>query len=234
MVFPVVGDYAVTNYEYSSESTFDINSPSSSSGDGLLLFVSQRNVGISDWGGYTKLFDRGNYAGLAVGYRDADGSEGSTFQIALNSADSLGAIVLRLDQGTYTPFADTPPEFSARNMSGNLPNPGELIPTWGSATTLWFTAITTMAGEDDFVLIQQRPDDFTNITEVTTHYSSSSRGPFMLSVEQRPFETNALDPTRYAVSGNDYESTLSTLAIRPGSGVVPPSHDYAGFGSVII
>lgn len=108
----------------------------------FLIYGSDNNIPSSAPSGWTELYNAGTGAsGLAIYYRIADGSEGSTVSIPRSSTSNCDAVSFRVSGCFGTPEVASPATGSSAN-----PDSSNLAPSWGVQDTLWFSCYAMNGG----------------------------------------------------------------------------------------
>lgn len=207
-VYPQVVSTNTSNVDTSSTSR-PIDLPTSySAGDLLLLFVStQLNATgtISTPSGWTSGFQTQNGAtqqAMALFYKVADGTEGSTVTFTISSASRLIGNAYALQAGTYTGV----PACSSAGDSGasTSADPPSLTPGAGSQKYLWFAAVALGPNDTPTGL----PTGFGN--QITALLSGANR-PTLSSCRQE-LEASTLDPSAFTIPSSRF--VVATVAVQ--------------------
>ncbi len=173
------------------------------SGNIIFGFVSLPDDGIGfSWpAGWTELAENGAGGGSgSVGYRIADGTEGSTITVTLDTA-SLGVWATILVTGSK----ETAPEINTVELdSGTGIDPGSLTPSWGTKENLWF-AIMLSDGN-----IGSGPTSPTNYTEIMERRNAQGS----IVVAERLLSAASENPGQFSTSNSKFHIAW-TLAIEP-------------------
>jgi hypothetical protein len=182
-------------------------SPDVAAGDLLVVVVPYDGGGGTTWpAGWTKVLDRANGShALAIGYRKADGTEGTTVTITTAAEQAVG-FSYRVTGWDGT----TPPELAVATGLNTTPDPPALTPSWGSANTLWIAAYGINGGPGTSGTTSPLTD---NKLWARTGGSGASGG----AVCSQQVTTATLDPSPFSSSTND-AWVAATLAIRPTAG----------------
>lgn len=148
MAFPVVE--TVSSGTTAASTSHALTLPSGIASGDLLVAEFATTVSVTSiaWAtGWTEIgewYHASNYPQASVAYRVADGTEGSTVTVTIDSA-KMAAFVIRRISGHNS----TAPEVStgAEGDSAN-PDPDSLTPSWGSKDTLWIAG-EAVAGKDN-------------------------------------------------------------------------------------
>jgi hypothetical protein len=167
----------------------------------LAVFPYDGGAGATWPAGWTEIADRANSShGLAVAYRIANGTEGSTVTVTTAAELAVG-FVYRIT-GWH---GSAPPEIATAIGSSATPDPPSLTPTWGSGNTLWLAAYGINGGpnaEPTYPLTQNR-------RWARTGGSGASGG----ALASQAVVAATLDPGTF-VDGANNAWAAATIAIR--------------------
>lgn len=156
---------------------------------------------------------------LWIGYRNADGTEGSTVSFDLNIPSNFSCRITRYS-GHH---ASSPPELStiATAAGTTSPNPPSLTPSWGAADTTWEAIVGAMASDT----VTAYPANFTD----GTNDQASGIDAVELGVAYREENATSQDPGAFTMNGN-FDTAAATLAIRPAPPAVSRGLMMMGMG----
>ena len=106
------------------------------SGDMLLVMLALDGTSISNWDitkDFTEILALDNsQLNLAIAYRIADGTEGSSVTFDHPGSSDKAHIAYHIKGNS-----SSAPQITNDNRDGTDPNPPNLTPSWGSKSTLW-------------------------------------------------------------------------------------------------
>jgi hypothetical protein len=180
-------------------------------GDLLLACLSTRAALFTWPAGWTEFEEVDNGPGtqtMGIGYRIADGTEGSTFTVTSTSGTfNTTWGIYRISQW----HGSTPPEkgVAATTSAGTTINPPSLSPSWGSNKTLW---IAVAAGLDagGGSPLSSYPTNY--VLNQLDQFSATQNG---VSLAVRKIEAASEDPGVFSYSGGGQFRSAQTVAIRP-------------------
>lgn len=210
MAFPVVEATATTVNETRATS-HPVNLPSGiTAGDLLLMaFYSRGSVTITWPSGWTEVDQYAYTAGVknvtgGIAYRIADGSEGSTVTVTINSSRRIAAVIWRIS-GADTAVA---PEFSRQAGDSTNPDSPALTPSWGAVDTLWLS-------------IEGHTNGASSVTSYPANYSggvqalsSGSAGRADAAGAYRQLNASSEDPGQFTIA-NTASWVAYTVSISP-------------------
>lgn len=209
-----------TSAELSAVSSHTISLPASiSSGDLLIVYFGTAIPDDRDPqfpAGWTRFFwideIRGSDAGLAGGYRQADGGEGATITITTTGTTKSAHVSFRIT-GHEDPSTQAPEATTAENTNSQSDSPS-LTPTGGAKDYLWFSA-SGRTIDDAGVLTQ--PASYGNVLEKS---GGTGSGGILTSTSRRELNASSEDPAAWSGGDTAAEWGAATVAIHPGA---PPS-----------
>jgi hypothetical protein len=217
MAFPQV---AATNSGASTVNQTDhaVNLPSGIvSGDLLIvLFGADSNEEVGWPGGWTELIDlnANTESTLSIGYRIADGTEGSTITVTTGTSEASVHQSYRI---TGHAGAGTPPQVSAGagGLSSNA-NPDGLTPTGGAKDYLWI-AFAAIDGSGNQPTVAP-----TNFTNLFAQESPGGSGHVCMGAARLELNAASQDPGTFTSPSDDWNAC--TLAVHPAAEVtvLPP------------
>ncbi len=219
MAFPVI---ATTN-TYSDAvggTSHAVNLPTGISvGDLLLIFMSINNGStITDPSGWVVLESHLNNDDHRIYARIADGSEGSTVTVTLNTTKMASAVSYRITGGRNGTSSSEIAVSSAVDASTTTPDPPNLAPSWGSDDNLWIAL--TLASDGNWTLSSYP----TNYTLGQQNVQTDSGAGNSVTVAARNLTASSEDPGVFTCITSRTRSSY-TLAIRPA----PPSASFGWF-----
>lgn len=216
MAFPsVAGTPAVT--EFGGASSHSISLPSGIQAGEILLMAIGHHRADRPWStpsGWTGLAQdaRGSTSSgcrMAVFYRVATGSEGSSVTVAADGTAHGAAIVFRVTD------YDGAPEAQITNDRSSTPSPPNLAPSWGSADTLWF-ALAVNSPEQT---LSSYPSGYSGgVTGVGTNAGSGSNDDSRTSAAYRQLTASSEQPGSFGIS-----TTVHWIAATVGFKGAAPS-----------
>lgn len=197
--FPVVE--ATNTGNGSSGTSYAVPLPAGiAAGDLLVIIVGvNATATLTTPSGWTQLANA--FSGtqrLAVYYKIASGSEGSTVSVTASASASWATNSYRISNYQGTPEAGTP-----ATGSSTAPNPPSLSPSWGSAKTLWIAA----AANNGAASFSGTPANYGNqITGSASLVKTTS--------VRRELEASSDDSGAFTLSSSNVW-VAHTIAIRP-------------------
>lgn len=213
---PTVAATAVTA-DVTTGTTQVINLPSSISAGDLLLVTfygsGLDSVPHTTATGWTQLLDKviqTNLAHMYVGYRIADGGEGSTVTFTTDVTENAGGCAYRITGWHGT----TPPEISTgvESAASTAPDPDAVTPSWGAEANL-FIAVGGADGTNvDFTVYPTNYDG----SQITSPTHTSGGGACALAT--RALTATSDDPGAFTIDTSVIWAA-ATIAVRPGTTV---------------
>lgn len=212
--FPTVAATNTFDNTGSNNSSTNCSLPASIvAGDLLIVFIGSGRYDAvyntpSGWGqlfqGNTgDIGELDDAANLAIFYKIADGSEGSSVTITnSSSARSLGVSLKIRDYSGV-------PEIATDTGESLAPNPPILSPSWGNTSTLWI-ALAAFSPED--VALVSRPINYAET--VTKEAKAGGSFAISTSVVQRNFISSQENPGSYTLDASAFWIS-ATIAIKP-------------------
>jgi hypothetical protein len=163
MAFPVVETTAESSLA-TAGLTHVVTLPTGITADDFLLVLINKGVAVATFNalaGWTELVDENLANGMAILYREADGTEGATISLTSSASTRSAHISFRIsghDVGT------TPGISTVATGTSTAPDATTCTPAGGAKDYLWIT-LFGMAGEQQ--------DDDTLVTTFPTNYSSN-------------------------------------------------------------
>lgn len=218
MAFPSV---AATNIgsSTSAATSHTVNLPASiASGDLLIvLFAHKDDVnGCSFPAGWTKFKEAiqgsGSNACLAVAWRKADGTEGSTITVT-TVASSRQAHASRRITGAADPTVTAPEALDSTGTNTANPDPPSLTPTGGAKDYLWIAAFASSHGR----ITSSLPTNYsTNVGDGSNSGTATHVG---IGSGTRQLNAASEDPGTFTTTAGSVEEVASlTIAIHPAAG----------------
>lgn len=244
MAFPTVQSTA-SSVEASAPTSHTVDLPGSiSTGDFLLVFF---GVALPDgvtvtWptgDGWAELawahFDGGGDAGVSVGYKEADGGEGSTITVTTNTGTNSCHLAYRIT-GHEDPSTQVPEATTASNSNSQIDTP-DLTPTGGAKDYLWFSAGGKSVGNE--LGVMSAPTNYTNLFE---HADGGGSAGIHTIASRRELNASSENPGAYSGGAATAEWGGVTVAIHPAgdeaAGITRPAMSdeemFATHGGVII
>ncbi|HIP73391.1 MAG TPA: hypothetical protein EYH05_18580, partial [Anaerolineae bacterium] len=141
MTFPVV---SATNSGVDGANTtlHTINLPANiNSGDLLLAFFCVDGPRTTTWpSGWTKIVDdvaANTFSAVAVAYRVADGTEGSTISVTSSASEQSSHVTYRITNW----HGASPPEAASAIANTQTPDPPSLTVSWGADDNLFVAGV---------------------------------------------------------------------------------------------
>jgi len=203
----------VLGRETTNTTSHTISMPSGlSAGDLLLVFIATDGDNtISNWDGLTELENasNGTAVSLSVGYKIADGSEGSTLTFTTTSNEQSVYIACRITgYGT--------PQISAVNSGTSInPVPNSLSPSGGA---LDYMCISLM-GSDRDKTVSSFPSDYPS---ENFQYTATGANGVTCAMAKKELNDSTITSNQYTISGS--EQWLSFLVVVPPPA---PASNYA-------
>ncbi len=208
MAFPVVEGTA-TSEETSDVTAHTVSLPSGIVSGELLVvwfsgvkFTSYTHSFPGDWVEISD--DYVDKTGGAVAYLNADGTEGSTFEVTTSSAIQSGHVAFRMSGAGDTPEIAV----LAASSADEFPDPPDLTPSWGSADTLWLAS--HMASQGKWVAT---PANYDNLILSPT-FGASNFG--QVGVARRELAATSENPAAFEIDWSSDFWIAQTVAIEPG------------------
>lgn len=217
MAFPQVVD-TNTSIVTPSGTSHTVDLPANiSAGDLLLVFFSTDGDNtISDWDGFTELFNlsNGTFASLSVGYKKATGGEGGTITITTTSSEHSAHVSYRIT-GHADPDSQAP-EASTGAVDGSAnPNPDSLTPTGGAKDYLWIAVEGNDDGTDTVISYPTGYDD----NQFTIGTANSSFG-CAIGIGSKEENDTSDDPGTFTIPPEQW--VACTVAVHPAGEEPPP------------
>lgn len=177
-------------------------------GELLLIFFSESagtGATVNAPAGWTKLVESNNGAnnGLAVLYRFADGSEGTSVTVTTSGSTKSSHLSYRIS-GASSPVTSTP-----ATGASTAPNPPQLIPSDGKLPYLWFA----VAGWDGTPTATAYPTNYTNGQQTGTSGGQATTNCGVAAAE-RQLTADSEDPGAFTLSASD-DWVAFTIAVPP-------------------
>ena len=215
MAFPVVETTNTTNGTGASVSPV-VNLPTGIVSGNLLIALFRTADGTSGVGwpaGWTELIestaDASNDA-IAIGYRQADGTEGTTITLTTSSA-KFAAIAYRIS-GAENPTTQAPQISTVVTGTTTSPDPGSLSPTGGAKDYLWLW-MGGWEGEQTSPPAGN-PTNYTNPLGANSGTGGAIPTNCRVASAQRTLNAVSEDPGFWTISVSD-DWTAWTLAVHP-------------------
>ena len=210
MANPVEEARATTISEGTATTSAVINLPSGiTSGEGLLVTISVNDIPGSTFpGGWTELFNiptSADKATLICGYRDADGTEGSTITVTLSTSEQFSAVAARY---SGVDFGTNIPEY----VTGVTDDPANITPAGGA---LDYKILAPIAIDTNLTTITSFPSGYSNTLDQQSH--SSGPACRLGMCEKDLTAASSENPGAYTLSGSNRKIT-ATIAITPVAG----------------
>lgn len=204
MAFPTI-ESSVASNNNAFDTTQEITLPSGIvSGDLLVAFCGGSGNGPHTWpAGWTEIRDfEGTFRDCTVGYREADGTEGSSITVTSTNAGRSVSAAYRISGAE--PVATQAPQVSPSTTegAGATANVPALTPTGGAKDYLW---ITFVSGSK------------TDLNTPPTNYGSQisdSNSSGRTSGAHRNLNAASEDPGTWAIGGASSYATL-LVAVHP-------------------
>jgi hypothetical protein len=203
--------------------------PSISSGDLLIVCFGVSFPDADDPqfpAGWTRFFwedqSAGSDAGIAGGYRQADGGEGASITVTTTNSTKSAHVSFRIT-GHLNPATQAPEATTSKSTNSQTDSPS-LTPTGGAKDYLWFT----VAGRTiDDAGVQTEPANYGNVLEKS---GGTGSGGILTHTARRALNASSEDPGAWSGGDATAEWAAATVAIHPAA--APPTG--AGRGQVII
>lgn len=199
-----------TSSEGSNTATHSVTMPATvNSGDLLLtIFVHDGSDTVS-WDTFTEIKDMndGSEIGLAVGYKQAAGTEGGGSETVTTSGSQTSAHITYRIIGHKNPSVQAPEVSTGATGTSSTPDPDALTPTGGSKEYLWIAAL----GRDIESSVSSNPTNYTNGQEQDG--GTGAESCFAASAE-RILEASSENPGTFTVSSSQ-EWCAVTIAVHP-------------------
>lgn len=162
-------------------------------------------------------------------YYDVLGSEGwaagGTFTITTDVAQAMSAPVVKLTHGTFDVAAA--PEASTYTTGSSVsPDAAAVIPSWGSADTMWIA----WCGFDDGSGTTAVSGYPTNYTDNQAAANGGFAGGVGFGIATRSLTATTDDPSAFTIPTEQWLATL--IAIKPGAAALPNNYTIAGINGI--
>jgi hypothetical protein len=198
--FPVFVGGAESEHE-SSVTSHTVSLPTNQDGDLIVLLFSDRDpANTITWpGGWTKLADFGNAAGVSVAYKIADG-EPSTITVTTSSSQPSAHI------GYCFRNAYEVPEIASKAQGNSTtPNPPSLTPSWGLKNCYW---IAMQAADDG------SSSNYVSVPSGYTQARGIGAGVHFMTACIKQLRTATEDPGSFTINNSGSPWVANTIGIR--------------------
>lgn len=210
---PSVQDTATSLEDAANVTSHTVTLPSNiSSGDLLLIMFSTDGAPTITWPSganddFTEFFTGANGTAnkFAVAYRQANGSEPSTVEVATDGSQRSAHISYRIT-GHIDPATQAPEASTSATGSSTTPDPDSLTPTGGAKNFLWIAA----HGADRDHSTTVTPTDYAGL--LTTNGSGANSAN--VAGAERHINATSQDPGSFTISGTD-TWVACTVAVHP-------------------
>ncbi len=223
MTFPTVAATNTGAGDSNRTTSHTVNLPTSiSSGDLLLIFISSTDTSPTySASGWTFLSSDTNSTSIlvALGYKSASGSEGSTLTLTSSASAKCCFTAYRITGWSGTPEKGT--AATGTSASGDPPN---LSPSWGADDTLWIAAIACASA----TAVSAAPTNYSNLK---TNAGSGGTPPGIGTAER---QLNASSENPGTFTNPNVAWVAQTFSIRPvaaGGGAAVPMRTLMGVGT---
>ncbi|NOX51246.1 MAG: hypothetical protein GXP16_12045 [Gammaproteobacteria bacterium] len=203
--FPVVQSVAVSYSAWLALPRFFTLPTGIVSGDLLVAFIRTTNnqtmTTPAGWIEESKVTASGE---AAVYSRVADGSEGATLTVTMNSNGTVSSGIIYRISGHNSGAVEV-----AQVSAIDPPN---LAPTWGNKNTLFIAQASSLTGNDFSVF----PTNYTNNQQIKSVLGTSgSAGDLSAASAERQFAAASDNPSTFTFDGTDLWVVAFTVAIEP-------------------
>jgi hypothetical protein len=201
-----------TSGHSSNVTSHTVNLPTGiNAGDLLIVFFSCDGNETVTWptvDGWASIFNQTNANTLDIGYKIADGTEGSTITVGTGTTEQSAHISYRI---TGHDSAQAPEASAGATGNSTSPNPDSLAPTGGAKDYLWIA----VEGNDQGDAASAYP---TNYTNGQTNNIGTNNGA-NVAVARRALNASSEDPGTFTIPSEEW--IACTVAVHP----VPPTPD---------
>ena len=207
----------IKHYSGGSATTHSVGLPAANIGDLLVLSFSQNGSDVVSTppSGWTQIATGEETGGvtLYVWAKRADGTEGSSVDVVLSSAERVAAQVHWFRAGTWYDSGDVTDAIESATVNidpGNIfPDPPSVTASWGDSLNMFLVLVA----HDGDATVSTSPSNYVEHTR-TTSEAGSNPATILSAIRRGLLATD--DPGTYWLNATE-ESVSTTLAIRPAS-----------------
>ena len=216
MAFPVVEATNTSLEDAGNVTSHTVNLPSDIVSGELLIVCFSKDGGFgTSWPeGWIEFFEGqvgGGHNTLALAYREADGTEGSTITVTTSSSDRSTHVSYRIS-GAEDPDTQAPETHAFTGGDDANPDPANLTPTGGAKDYLWIA----VEGHDRNHSLDAIPTDYTNALGIVGGGANSCG----INSGRRNLNASSENPGTFTIGGSD-TWIAQTIAVHPASVSAP-------------